>query len=159
MSYLFLCRLGWGVGDPYHSFSCPSTMFKPFPTDTLYCTCCICWPQVCSHQVPPNMAVLPHLRLPTAYSEMKIPLLCFTHAHGNHTPSLFQKSIEKCYPLRISISSSLHSMGKRQTDMLSSTVQMEYLRYLSKEVLLGVSRADGMFSKSSNKTLSNPSIL
>lgn len=146
--YLFPCQIGGG--GAYHSFSCPASMCKPLPTDTLYCTCCMCWLQAWRAI---GQSCL-HLRPPTAYSEMKIPLLCFMHAHDDHTPSLFQKSIEKSYPLRISTSPSLHCM-----DMLSSTVQMECLHYLSKEVLLGVSKADGMFSKSSSKTLNNLSVL
>lgn len=146
--YLFLCQIGGG--GAYQSFSCPPSMCKPFPTDTHYSTCCICWLQAWRTT---GQSCL-YLRIPTAYSEMKILPLCFTHAYDDHTLSLFQKSIEKSYPLRISTSPSLLNMV-----MLSSTVQMECLHYLSKEVLLGVSRADGMFSKSSNKTLNNLSIL
>ena len=74
-----------------------------------------------------------------AYPELKIPPLCFMDQHGNHAPSIFQKSNEKSQPLQPQPLPHFIVMDKGQTDPFQLVICADCLQYLTREVLLGVS--------------------
>ena len=93
--YPLLCP----VGDGSVYLSC-LPCFKPFLTLSFCWTCCTCWSQAWSHCSFHRRALLPPLQIPMTYPELKISPLCFMYQHGNHAPSIFQKSNEKSQPLQ-----------------------------------------------------------
>ena len=135
--YPLLCPIGDGSASL--SCSCAFLVLSPFSLFPSAEPAALLVPSLEPLQLPPNRACLPLLQIPMAYPELKIPPLCFMDQHGNHAPSIFQKSNEKSQPLQPQPLPHFIVMDKGQTDPFQLVICADCLQYLTREVLLGVS--------------------